>query len=150
MARITPAEAQAWGERTKLKLDTLDTALLDHLEAEVLGQIGGTYDTSTWVDTTSTPKLVRTIIAKLYVAWFYDRQYSEDTDSGNPYAANLKANAAMLIEGIVDGSITIPGVDNTAGEIAFYPTDASSMLDPRDFPDDPSVGPAVFSMTTRY
>lgn len=151
MARITPAEAQAWGEPTKLKITTLDTELLAHLEEEVLGQLAGIYDVSTWVDNTSTPKLVRTIIAKTYVCWYYQRQYSEDTDAGNPYAKSLATNAQMLIDGLIDGSITLPDVPTSQGQTAtFYPTDESSLLDPRDFPDDPSVGPAQFSLTMRF
>jgi hypothetical protein len=144
MARIIIEEAQAWGEATKLKLATLDTYLLANIEEEVIGQLAGTYDTSTWLDPTSTPKLIRVIISKMYVSWFYNRTYSEDTDKGNPYASALAANAAMLIAGIIDGTITIPGTPNQGEEPSFYPTDNSSIQ--KATCDDPSLGPAHFSM----
>lgn len=151
MARIKVEEAQAWGEPTKLKIETLDSFLLAHIESEVIGQLQGVLDVSTWIDQTTTPSLVRTIIAKMYVSWLYRRQYSEDTDAKNPYAQDLDTNAKMLIAGLVAGTIEIPGQPNTdITNPVFYPTDASSLLDPRDFPDDPSVGPAKFSMTTVF
>jgi hypothetical protein len=151
VARITVQEARAWAEPTKLKIDTLDADLLAHMEEEVLGQLQTVFDTSTWLDQTSTPKLVRTIISKKYVCWFYRKAYSEDTDAKNPYAQTLDDNANMLVLGLVSGTIEIPGIP--AGDVSspsFYPTDASSLLDPLDFPDDPSVGPAKFSMTTVF
>ena len=151
MARISLPEARAWAEPTKLKIDTLDNNLLALLEEEVLGQLQGVLDISTWVDQNTTPRLIRTIISKLYVSWFYRRQYSEDTDAKNPYAQDLAANANMLIAGLIAGTIEIPGTTtNDITSPLFYPTDASSLLDPRDFPDDPSVGPAKFSMTTVF
>jgi|SRR6185369_1370134 hypothetical protein len=151
MARINVAEAQAWLESTKGNLNNaLDGNLLGNLEEEVLDELAAVYDTSTWSDPTNTPKLVRTIISKMYAGWFYMRQYSEDTDAKNPYAQSLLDNARMLMDGLLDGSITLPGVPTAiSGQITFYPDDASSATDPRTS-DDPSVGPAAFSMTTRF
>ena len=150
MARVTAGECQAWLERTKCTITTLELELLAHLEEEIIDQIQAQVDTTTWVDNNTTPKLVRTIISKMYASWWYQRQYSEDTDAKNPYAQALATNAQMLLDGIIDGSIIIPGIVDTAGNISFYPTDVSTALDPRDFPDDPSVGPAKFSMNTVY
>lgn len=143
--RITAAEAQGWGEKTKLNLSTLDTNLCVQIEEEVLSRIGSVYDTSTWIDPNSTPRLVRVIIAKLYVAWVYDRQYSENQTDGNDYAAMLRQNAEMLITGILDGTITIPTITPSGTQDPiFYPNDASSAQSPTA--DDPSLGPAKFSM----
>lgn len=146
MARITPVDAQGWAESTKLNLSTLDGSLLDQMETEVLSRLASAYDTTLWIDPASTPKVVKVIISKLYVAWFYDRQYSENQEQGNDYAAMLRTNAEMLITGLLDGTISIPGVTpvGSAGGAAFYPNDNSSALAPT--PDDPSLGPAKFSM----
>lgn len=142
---ITVSEAQAWAEGTKLTIASLDTNLEQHLSTETIVRLSSVADTTTWTDSTSTPKIVRTIISKLYVAWLYDRQYSEDIADGSAYADRLKLNAEMLIAGILDGTIEIPGVVNTgSGTPGFYPTDASSAMTPTF--DDPSLGPAAFSM----
>jgi len=143
MSRIAVTDAQGWVEGTKLTISTLDTKLSDQIETEVLGRLSA-FPTSTWIDTTSTPALVKVIIAKMYVAWLYDRQYSEDIEAGNNYADRLKQNAEMLMEGLIDGTIQLPGVPDVAGTPAYYPTDASSAMDPTF--DDPSLGPAAFSM----
>ena len=146
MALITPVDAQGWAESTKLNLSTLDGSLLDSIESEVLARLASAYDTSLWISPTTTPKIVKVAISKLYVAWFYDRQYSENQEQGNDYAAMLRTNAEMLITGLLDGTITIPGTVpvGSASGASFYPNDASSALEAT--PEDPSLGPAKFSM----
>ena len=150
MARITAQQAQAWFDKTKLTITQLDMDLLDLIETEVLGRLGAAYDTSTWIDSATTPKLVKTAISKLYAAWYYNRVYSEDTGTENAYATKLENNAEMLISGIVSGTIELPevDVDLTTGQAAFYPTDESSAMEATA--DDRSLGPGVFSMGTVF
>lgn len=149
MPRITVAEAQAWVESTKFTIQdpftTQDANLLSAIEEEVLARILTAYpDQSTWVDATTTPKLVRVAIAKLFVAWAYRRQYSETVAEGDAaYAAALEANAELIIQGIIGGSVDVPGSTSNIGPV-FYPTDGSSALTPTI--EDPSLGPAKFSM----
>lgn len=146
MALITPNDAQGWAESTKLNLSALDVSLLGQIETEVISRLNSIYNTSAWLTPTTTPSVVKVIIAKNYVAWFYDRQYSENQDQGNDYAAMLRSNAEMLMSGLIDGTIEIPGETPTgAGSGAsFYPNDASSAMEPTFA--DPSLGPAKFSM----
>ena len=149
MARITLAEAQAWAEATKFTIGSISTSpnvdLLTQLESEVMARISSAYDTTLWVDAATTPTIVRTAIAKLFVAWAYRRQYSESIeDNDASYAALLEANAELIITGLVDGSIEIPGEPVLTGVPAYYPTDASSAEAPTI--EDPSLGPARFSM----
>jgi len=148
MPRISVAEAQAWAERTKLTIAALDLDLEANLAEEVVVRLGSAFDTSTWVSETTTPKLVRVIISKLYVAWEYDRQYSEDIEAGSNYASRLKDNAEMLMTGLIAGTIELPGLPDVSGSPTFYPTDASSSMVPTF--DDPSLGPAAFSMGMRF
>jgi len=146
MARITPTDAQGWAESTKLNLSTLDVSLVGQIEQEILSRLDSVFVTTGWTDSTNTPALVKVIISKMYVAWFYDRQYSENQSQGNDYAAMLRVNAEMLMSGLLDGTIDIPGEPGTGMGLgpSFYPNDASSALEPT--PEDPSLGPAKFSM----
>lgn len=146
MSRITAAEAQGWAESTKLVLSSLDTALCDQIETEVITRLSSAYTTTGWTNDTTTPSIVKVAIAKMYVAWFYDRQYSENQEEGNDYAALLRANAEMIISGLIDGTIDIPGVPpvGSGAGPSFYPNDASSAQLPTH--EDPSLGPAYFSM----
>src|SRR5262245_15537554 len=148
MARISAEEARAWAEGTKLRISSLDSFLVAHVEAEVIGRLQVAFDTSTWTSNTTTPNLIRTIIAKFYVAWLYDRSYSEDIEQGNNYADRLKLDADLLMTGLLDGTIELPGVPSITGSPVFYPTDASSAQEPTF--DDPSLGPAAFSMGMRF
>lgn len=151
MARILLADAQAWGEDTKLTLTSLDAALLSQVETQVVSQLDNAFDVTTWVNDTNTPAIVKSIIAMLYMAWFYDRQYSEDQESGNDYAALLRAQAASLIAGLIDGSILIPGQEAETGpsdEPVFFPTDESSSLCPTDL--QPELGGSSFTMQGRF
>lgn len=152
--RVTVEEVRALAERTKLAITSLDTELLIHIEEEILDRLGTQIDAgtiATWITPETTPKLVRTIMSRKYFAWFYFRQYSEDVGpSENTYANKLDASAEMLIAGILDGSIIIPGYTTDISTITFYPTDVSTATDPKDVPSDPSVGPAAFSMTSTF
>lgn len=144
MARISVSEAQGWAEATKLPVASLDANLLGQIETEVLARLSTSYDTSTWIDAASTPSLVRVVIAKLYVCYYIRRSYSEEPGTDNDYAIKLEQNAEILISGIVDGTIELPGSTSDAGLPTFYPTDESSSLEPTY--DNPSLGPALFSM----
>jgi len=146
MALITPSDAQGWAESTKLNLSALDVSLLGQIETEVLARISSIYATTAWLDPSTTPVLIKVIIAKTYVAWVYDRAYSENQEEGNDYAAMLRANAELLITGLIDGTIDIPGETPTGAGSGpgYYPNDASSAQEPTF--DDPSLGPAKFSM----
>ena len=140
MALITLQEAQAWGEKTKLTpawKDGLDELLLAQVQDEVLGYIAAVADTSSWTTSATTPGLIKTLIAKFYIAWLIDRQYSEDEDL-SAYAALLRASATSLRDAIVNSDVDIPGVIvGNAGDglPSSYPTD--STLDSRGQPYGP-------------
>lgn len=150
MARVTLPEVQGWLDPVKLTIASLDTELLAQLEEEILARLSVAYDTSGWTTDSNTPKLIRTIISKTYASFLYDRFYSEDQEEGNDYAARLNANAEMLIMGLIEGRIILPGGPETATSRgpSYFPTDASSALEPTD--DHPEWGGPKFSMNSRF
>src|SRR5882762_9162995 len=133
VVHITVDEANAWADHSKLNFGELDSDLEASQATQVLTKVSQVYDVTSWITPGTTPALIRKIISMLYVGWYYQRTYSED---GN------------LIAGIISGAITLPdvppGTDLGFSQPVFYPTDASSALQPTD--DDPSLGPAKFSM----
>lgn len=145
MTVITIEDVRGWVETTKLNILSLDLNFLPQIEAEIFARLGTVYDVTPWLDPDSTPMIVRVIVTKTYSAWIYDRAYSENQGTNNEYATMLRANAEMLLIGLIDGTIEIPGVTPISSpNPAFYPNDASSALDPTS--DDPSLGPAHFSL----
>lgn len=146
MARIVAQDAKGWAEPTKMVVAQLDEDLLSALETEILTRLNAVYNTSAWTNDTNTPAIVKVVIAKMYVSWKYKQSFAEDLDQGNRYAYELEDNAKAILEGLLDGTIDIPGETpiNESGQPAFYPTDASSAMCPTDY--DSSLGPAHFSM----
>lgn len=145
MARISIDDVQAWVENSKIVPPSLDLDHVDQIETEILARLGGVYNTSLWVDKATTPRLIQVIIAKTYTGWLYDKMYSENQSQPNIYSRMIKQNAEMLIDGILDGTIEIPGTPATTEQgPTFYPNDISSAQEPTF--EDPSLGPAKFSM----
>jgi hypothetical protein len=129
---IVVGEAQAWLETTKANLGSdLDADLEESIATQVLARVGLSYDTSTWVTPESTPKLVRKIIALKYASWYYQRQYSEDSETANDYALLLNAQAETLLAGVVDGSLDLPEAPEDGsvgtGYVEILPDPAFSM-----------------------
>lgn len=107
MAYITVQDANAWTDKSKLTLTELDSELEASVARQVFARISQAYDTSTWVDSNTTPSLIRKIIAMQYVAWYYERAYSEDGGQ-NTYSDRLFQQAEALIEGLITGAIDLP------------------------------------------
>ena len=145
MPRVQLSEVAAWVEPAKVPISSLDTELLSQLEEEVLVQLTSQYNVSTWVDPSTTPKIVRVIISKMYASFHIDRAYSENQDGGNDYAARLQANANMLLTGLVGGSFELP--DSPPGNPStpsFFPTDFSSAQTATA--ENPEYGGPYFSL----
>jgi hypothetical protein len=154
MAHIDVSDANAWLEGTKLTLTDLDTSLESQISTQILAKLAGTFSTTaTWADPSSTPALVRSIIAMYYVAAVYDKHYADDVDdSSSNYAATLRGLADANIAGLLDGTLSLvedPTANASQGAPVFFPTDASS--DNRiGFHEDPSDGGPAFLMGTVF
>lgn len=157
MAHIVVSDVQAWLENTKANLTQLDTALEIQISNQVLSELADTYNdptfgVPTWVDQNTTPELVKQCIAMLYAGWYYDRQFAEMvTTTGTSYGEILRAQAEILIAGIIDSSIILAEVEPNMPAVApvFYPSDISSTWDAKranTVPEDLSLGPARFGM----
>lgn len=144
---ITVGEANAWADKVKINFGNLDSELESAQATTVLARVSQIYDVTSWVDSTTTPSLVRKIIAMLYTGWFFQRTYSED-ENVSTYGMLLINQAEQLILGIIGGAITLvdilPGTDLLNSTPLFYPNDASSALEPTTL--DKSLGPEKFSM----
>ena len=77
----------------------------------VKSRLAVSFDTSTWVDHTATPKLVVSIMGMLTAGWLYDRQFAEETETGTSYGTRKVREAYSLLDGILDGTYDI-GLDH--------------------------------------
>lgn len=156
MAHFSIFEVNSWADQVKLQIDRIDAALEDSVWDQIVAVAANAYDTTTWVDESTTPSLIRKIAAMEYVSWMINRIYSED-EGVSPYAAVLHRRADTLLSGIADGTVILTdAVSSSLNDTipAFYPNEASSaMPTPHDpsvawsaWTDDQSVGPSKFSM----
>lgn len=130
MAHVTIAEVQGWLDPDRLAIPAND-ALIDDVQfsVPVLAKVAQVMDTSTWVDVSTTPPLIRKIISALIAANRYNRIYSEEEDAGNKYADKLEKMAWGWAQAIVDGKMVV--FDNSGTEVlnnndpAFHPRDVT-------------------------
>lgn len=150
MTSIALSDAQAWIEPTKLTLSVIEPELEAQITTQIFSQLLGVFDTTAWVNPASTPAIVRSIIAMYYVAWVYDRAYSDDAEA-NAYAALLRSYADRNIAGLIAGNIELvelPDANVGVSSPSFFPNDASSAREPTQ--DSPSDGPPAFTMGTIF
>lgn len=134
MAVISVADVQTWLETTKLQLSVLPADLDTVAESQVFARLSEQYDVSGWTNSSTTPTLVKEIVAMTVAAWFYLRQYSENAEEANWYATWLLAQAEKLMVNITGGTIILPGGSGgptiPTDAPVFWPTDNTEILDP--------------------
>lgn len=140
MARVTVTQVQQWLDGTKLVVTALDSELEDTMSTVVLSSLSEVFVATAWLDTTTTPKLVQKIIAMMYAAWYYRRQYSEQLETST-YADDLEAMATDVLGGIKSGQLLLsdlPLAQQTPSsqQPSFYPNDAAGAES--DFLVDPN------------
>lgn len=146
MTHIIVQDAQVYTDNTKLAIASLDADLESSVVTEIFAVLSSAYNTSIWLDVSTTPKLVKKVLAMTYVGYYFKRTYSEE-DLPSSYGNQLLDDAARIAAGIVNGSLTlidaVAPATNTS-QPSFFPNDASSILQPT--PNDRSLGGARFSM----
>jgi hypothetical protein len=148
---ITTGDAQAWAESSKLTvgITDVDEDLENQVAANVLAQLAVRYDISLWVDADTTPRLVKNVMAMMYVAWLVERTMITD-ETNSAVARQLMFYAGTTIKSILDGDSVLVEVDPTGlfaathNEPVFFPTDASTAACPTIY--DTADGPEAFQM----
>jgi hypothetical protein len=148
MAHVTVEDVNAWLEPSKLSVSSIEASLEQQVANMIFGRLGPNFTVSGWTDDTTTPLLIRTIIAMHYASWIIDRAFSDSSSDVNEYAVLLRSMADTNIEGLLSGVLEYEDIPTTSGgdssQPVFFPNDASSSLAPTV--DTPHDGPAVFTM----
>jgi hypothetical protein len=127
---VTAAEVQQFLDTTKLEVASVDQELEVTWSTYVLSNLGQAYNVSAWVDNTSTPQLVRSIIAMLIAAAIYQKAYSEATaDAIPPYGDKLEVTANEMIVSLVEGDMHLldaaPNIDELIEQPLYTPDDST-------------------------
>jgi hypothetical protein len=125
---LTQPKVQQWLETTKCEIDFIDPELETSTRDLVLGRVAARYDVTGWLDESTTPSLVLDLIAMYYAGLWYNRQFSEDSDSFNGWGAFLVRTAQTQLDEIANGTVDLTDVvilpDPTLTQPLFWPTDA--------------------------
>lgn len=132
---ITLDDVQSWFTTDRLSLElTDDIPEESNISPQVLAVVSNRYDTSTWIDPTSTPRLIRSVIAARVAALRYRKVYADQMEGEFEYSTWLEEWALTTLNGIADGSLPlldVPTDDLTeaqsAASISFFPTDTDEI-----------------------
>jgi hypothetical protein len=135
---LEPADPNAWLESSKSTISDIEPQMEVFAVNQVVGALAARYDVTLWVDRAGSPDLVIQLIAMIYAAAYYRRQYSEDLADGTGlnWAQWLEQSVAGYITSLLNGTIILDEdvLDDSGLRLpAFYPTDMSSLDDPAKF-----------------
>lgn len=135
---VTADEVQNWLSEDRLQITVTDDIEEElHAARYVLSKLAPAYpvEVVNWIDSTSTPELVRTAISAKTAAAIYRKHYA-DQDDELEYANWLEQLCMNIVDGIVDGSLvlldqttTIQDAAAVARSISFYPDDSTGSDD---------------------
>ncbi len=145
MVLVSDPDIQVQLPADKLKLEAIPDDVAEvktDTERIIRGYLAGVFEPATlasWTTPDNTPGQIRAIGGRLAAALIYRLRYSED-DLDDPEFAQVKYNEAMsMLRGVMDGSIILDGVTDTA----------SSLTSAEFYPNNTDEGP-LFEVRARY
>jgi hypothetical protein len=145
---VTVAEVQQWIQDTRLTVASVNPELESSAYSRVVSALALRYTTATWVDSTTTPALVRSIISMLIAAWTINRAHAETMGDVDAYGVHLESSAMILLGGLADGSILVDDTaigDYATGQPAFWPTDIATTTATEEGWDADGAAPLMFT-----
>ena len=159
MSYLVTTDVQPWLNQTKFNVTSVDPTHEQTAVNTVFGKISQRYDTSTWIDSATTPTLILNLLS-MWVASVYLRRAASEEDGLTTYADWLEMRADAICDKIVEGAIDIPGVEedpltSLGGSSVFFPTDAATQIweDSHEFDGSSfaeGAAPRAFTMDQRF
>lgn len=130
----------------KLVADVANTSK-EQLDAQriIFSKLSNTYTPAllaTWAAPSSTPETIRAIGGRLVAALVYARAFSSEVDRIPDYSQSMYDEAIFMLQQIVDGDITLPGLSET-------PITGGQFGADNFYPNSDAPGP-FFTMTARF
>lgn len=127
---LTVDNVNAFLPFTKLQVsNTSEFASLEQARIDIVwGKLRNKYDTSGWQDASSTPRLVKTIVALMVAGDVYGRQFAEESTEGIGYGQRRLEEGYALLEGVLEGHYDL-------GDDVLYWTD--DLRTPSFYPTEP-------------
>lgn len=133
---ISNPQVKQWIEATRMPSLAVDATLEQSTQGIIKAKLAARYDSVSWVDQASTPKLIQTISSMYNAGFQYQRQFGQDVAGyagQENYGQRLVSIADGLIEQLATGEIDLDEVEaiqNTSVGPVFWPNDSTGQDDP--------------------
>ncbi len=131
---LTTQSVLAWSNGDKVTwAATVDANLDSQIASQVLAKAARAFDISGWYDSSTTPKLILSIIAMHYVGRKFQEMYGEDSLNSD-YGTALITDANNMLENLIRGDLIlldedlIPTVSSAVGSISFEPLESDPLF----------------------
>lgn len=122
---VAQPEVQNWLEPTKTEIRSDPSETIAHVQRRVFGQLSNAFEeVETWLGPSTTPDLVRDIIAMWTAGLIFNKFYAQQSTQFSGYGNMLISDAKSLLQGLIDGSIEIEEelTEKPKDLPAFWPT----------------------------
>lgn len=120
MAYINIELANAWTDKDRLNLTTIDANLENQIASQVIQRASQAFDVTFWTDITNTPMLIKSIISMTYVGRSYQSKTLDNISGLDNYGTKLIEDARLLLDAVVKGEIQL--FDEEGNPIPIYST----------------------------
>ena len=133
---LTTQMVQAWVNTGKVTwATTVDAEFANQIASQVLAKAARSFDTSTWHDDSTTPSLILSIIAMIYVGRKFQEVYGDDSLNSD-YGTALITDANNMLENLVSGDLILTDADgdlittitDSVGSVSFEPTESDPLF----------------------
>ena len=132
---LTPQSVLAWSNGDKVTwATTVDASLDSQIASQVLAKAARAFDISTWYDHDTTPSLILSIIAMIYVGRKFQEQYGDDSLNSD-YGTALVTDANNMLENLISGDLILIDEDllpveilTGVGTVSFEPLESEPMF----------------------
>lgn len=129
MPYINTGLVNAWTDRDRFNLIAIDDNLEYQIASQVIERASQVFDTSTWADTATTPKIIISIIAMQYAGRSYQSKTLDNISEMDNYGSKLIDDSNLLLDKIIMGEIGLRDEDGnpipmiSSGVISGEPTE---------------------------
>ena len=114
MAYIDVQLANAWTDKDRFNLTAIDVNLENQIASQVIERASQAFDTSLWVNTGTTPTIIKSIIAMIYVGRSGQARTQDNINGVDNYWTKLVEDAMRLLDSVIRGELVLRDED---GEI---------------------------------
>ena len=130
MAYIDVALANAWTDKDRFNLTAIDVNLENQIASQVIERASQAFDTSLWQNTATTPTIIKSIIAMMYVGRSGQARTQDNINGVDNYWTKLVEDATRLLDSVIRGELALRDEDGeiipviSAGAIYGEPTES--------------------------